>query len=206
MMDLMRWLHRPIYRYRVATLVRHIAPRLREGDRVLDVGCGSGMLGRSLLDSPLRPANLHVTGLERAGRNVEMIPAQYYGGGRMPFASAAFDVVILADVLHHESDPHQLLDECARVSRRLIVIKDHVKSGILAQARISVLDWAANRPYGVSCLYRYNSRGELCCRRSFIVFAGRLTTLRVCRGRPAAGRMNSQTDHRALPAHKRQLP
>jgi hypothetical protein len=69
-------------------------------------------------------------------------------------------VVILADVLHHEPEPHRLISECARVSRRLLVIKDHKVEGPLAQQRIALLDWAANGPYGVPCLYRYNTPAE----------------------------------------------
>ena len=33
--------------------------------------------------------------------------------------------MILADVLHHAQHPHRLINECARVTRRLLVIKDH---------------------------------------------------------------------------------
>jgi hypothetical protein len=63
-------------------------------------------------------------------------------------------------VLHHEEDPHRLIAECKRVSRRLLIIKDHKVEGPLAQQRISLLDWAANAPYGVPCLYRYNTPAE----------------------------------------------
>jgi hypothetical protein len=63
-------------------------------------------------------------------------------------------------VLHHEADPHRLISECVRVSRRLLIIKDHKVEGFMAQQRIALLDWAANAPYGVPCLYRYNTPGE----------------------------------------------
>jgi hypothetical protein len=54
----------------------------------------------------------------------------------------------------------KLLKECTRIARRLVVIKDHQVQGILAQQRICLLDWAANAPYGVPCLYRYNTPDE----------------------------------------------
>lgn len=156
----MKRLHAPVYASRLAELVRRIAPHLRAGDRVLDVGCGNGTLGRAIMDSALCPAGVNVRGLERVKRGGEAIEVDAYDGVTIPHPDRSFDVVILADVLHHEPDPHRLIAECARVSRRLLIIKDHKVEGPLAQQRISLLDWAANAPYGVPCLYRYNSPAQ----------------------------------------------
>ena len=157
---LLRPLHQPVYAHRVRELVRLIAPHLCEGDTILDVGCGSGALGRALLESEMCPAGIRVTGLERAARPCAVIPVETYTGSRFPINDADRDVVILADVLHHEVDPHALLAECVRVARRLVIVKDHQITGWLAYTRLCVMDWAANRPYGVPCLYRYNRPGE----------------------------------------------
>ena len=32
--------------------------------------------------------------------------------------------------------------------------------GLLARGRVSLIDWAANAPHGVACLYRYNTLAE----------------------------------------------
>jgi SAM-dependent methyltransferase len=157
---LMKRLHAPVYARRLAGLERKIVPHLRPGDQVLDVGCGTGALGRTILDSRLLPANVDVRGLERVKRGGEAIPVDEYDGRTIPYPDRSFDVVIVADVLHHEEDPHRLIAECKRVSRRLLIVKDHKVEGPLAQQRISLLDWAANAPYGVPCLYRYNTPGE----------------------------------------------
>ena len=154
---MMAAVHKPIYAARIRELVARILPHLRPGDRVLDVGCGSGTLGRAVLDAPGAPRGLAVEGLERFRRGGEPIPVHAYDGVRIPFPDASYDVVIVADVLHHEEDPDRLLRECARVSRRLVIIKDHQVTGPLAWSRIRLLDWAANAPYGVRCLYRYNT-------------------------------------------------
>ena len=155
---LMKRLHGPVYEARLRELVGRIVPHLRAGDRVLDVGCGGGALGRALMDAPGRPPGVEVEGLERARRGDEAIPVTAYDGGVIPFEAGAFDVVLLADVLHHEADPDRLIVECARVARRLLIIKDHKVEGPLAWPRISLMDWAANAPHGVRCLYRYNTR------------------------------------------------
>jgi SAM-dependent methyltransferase len=147
----------PIYRRRVEQLVRYVGPYLRAGDRVLDVGCGSGSLGRAIMAAF---PSVEVVGIERARRGGETIPVRQYEGGPLPYADSFFDVVILADVLHHERDPHALLGECSRVAKRFLILKDHKKSGPFAQTRLALLDWGANWPYDVPCLFRYNTESE----------------------------------------------
>lgn len=152
---LMRRLHAPIYASRVRELVSLIIPHLQERDRVLDVGCGFGGLGHAILDAPGCPADVKLVGLERHKRDGSLIHVETYDGTTMPYGDGAFDVVILADVLHHEDDPDRLMAESVRVAGRLLIIKDHKVDGWTAWLRVVVSDWAANVPYGVSCRYRY---------------------------------------------------
>lgn len=160
MKALMRKLHRPIYEERLRRLVDAILPSVRASDEILDVGCGNGTLLNTLRSDARCPANVAVHGLERVPRGGEPIPVTAYTGGRMPFDDRAFDLVVVADVLHHELNEMSLFAECARVARRAVILKDHAREGLLAHARISFMDWAANAPYGVPCLFRYHSREE----------------------------------------------
>jgi ubiquinone/menaquinone biosynthesis C-methylase UbiE len=157
---LMRRMHKSVYESRIRALVQVICPHLEKGDRVLDVGCGTGALGRAIMDSPHCAAEVHVEGLERVRRANEAIVVHEYDGVTMPLEDASFDVVMLADVIHHEEDPLRLLSEASRVARRIVIIKDHRLGAPFAQQRISLLDWAANAPYGVPCLYRYNTLAQ----------------------------------------------
>ena len=125
---------------------------LKDGDRVLDVGCGAGKLGQQLMSK--RPGLL-VEGLEKFPRGNEPIRVYAYDGDRFPFDDGAYDVAIVADVLHHDDNPLKVLGECRRVAKRYVVVKDHLVSGAFSYMRISLLDWAANMPYGVRCLYKY---------------------------------------------------
>jgi SAM-dependent methyltransferase len=151
----MQRLHKPIYERRIEVLSELILSNLRIADRVLDVGCGSGALGRAILDHAKKKPELSVRGLERNPRGGEKIEVDALTGDRFPYEDDSFDVVTVLDVLHHDEDPDRVLAECVRVSKRLVIVKDHKPEGLLAQSRISLLDWAANRPYGVKCLYRY---------------------------------------------------
>lgn len=152
-------LHRPIYAKRLEVLVETLSPHLKPGDAVLDVGCGSGALGAALLAANAEK-KLVVHGLEKHRRGGEPIHVVPYEEKRFPFDDGSYDAVIVADVLHHEGDAEALLRECIRVSRRLVIIKDHQISGPLAYPRICLIDWAANAPYGVRCLFRYNTPEE----------------------------------------------
>lgn len=153
----MRSLHAPIYAHRETVLTGLIGAHLAPGFRVLDVGCGFGQLGQAIMQ---RYPAVQVEGLERFRRPGELIPVHAYDGGRMPWDGEVFDAVILADVLHHDDHPDRLLAECVRISKRFVLVKDHLREGFLAQARISLLDWAANMPYQVKCTFRYNNLAE----------------------------------------------
>ena len=104
--------------------------------------------------------HIQVEGLESVKRGGNFIPITAYEGKRIPFPDRTFDAVILADVLHHDHDQERLLREAARISRNLVIIKDHIRDGFLAQQRISFLDWAANAGYNVPCLYEYHNAKE----------------------------------------------
>ena len=56
--SIMKRLHAPFYRSRLRELVRQIVPHLGRGDRVLDVGCGFGTLGRAIMDDPAAPGDV----------------------------------------------------------------------------------------------------------------------------------------------------
>lgn len=152
--------HAPIYRSRLRVLTGAIGAHLQPGDSVLDVGCGNGTLGKALLDAPDAAEGVTVRGLERVVRGGEPIEVLGYDGVTIPLGDDSVDVVIVADVLHHEEEPDRLMAECVRVARRLVVVKDHQIKGVLGASRVKLMDWAANAPYGVPCLFRYNTPGE----------------------------------------------
>jgi len=89
------------------------------GQRILDVGCGVGMYVRAF--SALSP---HVYGVEidqerarQAGALVPRAGISVAPAERLPFPDAAFDVVLLHEVIEHVDDDAQALAEACRVTR-----------------------------------------------------------------------------------------
>jgi ubiquinone/menaquinone biosynthesis C-methylase UbiE len=158
--QLLKTIHEPIYQFRLNVLADLITPWLAAGDRVLDIGCGSGRLGEAILASRRCPENLRYVGIEKFPRGGEPIEVLAYDGDRLPLEADSFEVVILADVLHHEPNPRQLLEEARRVSKKRVIIKDHKKENFFDQGRLVILDSLANQPHGVECTYKYNTLNE----------------------------------------------
>jgi SAM-dependent methyltransferase len=106
------------------------AELLAGADRVLDVGCGEGQLARRLaVDGSF------VAGVDASGTQLQA--AVHIGGGpqyaramvgRLPFADASFDAVVVCLVLEHVDDLDGAVAELTRVLRpdgRLALFLNH---------------------------------------------------------------------------------
>lgn len=140
---------------RVKRLANAIASLLPPGvTSLLDVGAGTGEMAVAI--SSLRN-NLKVDGVDVYIRPKVLIPVKEYDGIRLPYEDNSFDAVMLVDVLHHCDEPNKVLEECARVSRGYIVIKDHVADSWLENSLLIIMDWVGNRAHGVVLPYKYLS-------------------------------------------------
>lgn len=89
-------------------------------ERVLEVGCGEGHLVQHLFEvlKPKQAAACDLS-LERVSpvcdRRIEFRTASVY---ELPYADAAFDLVVCCEVLEHLRDPERALKELKRVTRR----------------------------------------------------------------------------------------
>jgi len=152
-----RWIGRSVFSRRVQTLCDHFVELLPSKARVLDVGCGSGMVAYCLQQ---RRPDLDVRGIDVLVQPQCYIPVERFDGQAIPFADGSFDVVMFVDVLHHTEDPMLLLREAVRMARQAILIKDHPRNGFLAGPTLRFMDWVANARHGIALPYTYWSHEQ----------------------------------------------
>ena len=87
---------------RVDILSGYFAQLIPKDTRVLDVGCGDGLIS-SILQSK-RP-DISIQGIDVLPREQAHIPVKIFDGAHIPFEEGSFDVVLFSDVLHSTGDP-----------------------------------------------------------------------------------------------------
>jgi 2-polyprenyl-6-hydroxyphenyl methylase/3-demethylubiquinone-9 3-methyltransferase len=145
---------------------RFLLEHVRDGERVLDVGCGEGRLteelrragadvvGIDVAEEPLRRAR------ERgAGLDLRLVDAE----GAWPLDDASFDVVWAGEVIEHVADTAAWVSEVRRVLRPLgtllLTTPDHGRLPMLRLALSSRARAAHFDPRGEHL--RFYTRGSL---------------------------------------------
>lgn len=146
---------RMVFNRRVHVLSEVLAEQIPAGAEVLDIGCGDGTIG-SLLAEKRR--DISIKGVEIMTRPSCRIRCRTFDGENLPFASSAFDLCLIVDVLHHTKDVAKLLREAARVSRKYVLLKDHLSESALDFQTLKLMDWVGNRPHGVTLPHNYQSK------------------------------------------------
>ena len=146
-----------VHSRRVRVLANHFADLISQGQSVLDVGCGDGLIDRLIMD--MRP-DLRLEGVDVLVRPTAHIHVTGFDGRRLPFPDRSWDTLLFCDVLHHTDDPVAMLREAARVARRLVVIKDHVVNGTLARQTLRIMDCVGNAPHGVALPFNYLTQSQ----------------------------------------------
>lgn len=141
-------------RRRFDVLAKMLSEHIPPGASVLDIGCGPGTIGR-LIKGHI--PSVCIRGLEVMARPHCDIQCDLFSGRTIPLSDNAVDVCLFVDVLHHTTEPELLFREACRVSRRYILMKDHLCESRLDRATLTFMDWVSNRPKGVSLPYNYQS-------------------------------------------------
>lgn len=96
---------------------------VKESSKVLDVGCGDGVLGERLIKQnkcQVFGIDLDEMGVKEAKRRGIKAQVLDMDDG-LPFKKNGFDIVILSDVLQYSKKPNFVVSECLRVGKVVII-------------------------------------------------------------------------------------
>jgi SAM-dependent methyltransferase len=119
------------------SLLRAVRPFLKEGARVLDVGCGSADLPAWLLRTA--SSRIMVVGVDIKLLHLQQAPPEVHrvvaDVRKLPFAPLSFDLVTVSLFLHHFDAPEVagVLSALFSLARRALVVND------LRRARVPLL-------------------------------------------------------------------
>lgn len=103
-----------------AEKVSRFLPFLSPNEKILDIGCGNGLVSLYLQKKGFDITALDVADLAYSPK----IKVMVYNGENIPFAENQFDVALLLTVLHHTDSPEKVLKEAARVAKKILIIED----------------------------------------------------------------------------------
>jgi SAM-dependent methyltransferase len=157
----MNWIERVhdsrVHVRRVNILSSRLAGLIPANARVLDIGSGDGWICARLAE--LR-RDLEIIAVDTLVRRDTRFPVVAYDGLHLPYETGSFDAIVLVDVLHHVPHDRSLLAEVLRVTRRHVVIKDHLCESALDRWVLRKMDRVGNEHLGVESVFAYKSRRE----------------------------------------------
>ena len=144
---------------------------LEPGDRVLEIGCGTGIIALGVAPEVARVIGTDISSdmiavAQRKAReqDVDNVTFRVADGYDLPFDDASFDAVLIFNTLHVVKEPETLLKEARRLlkpGRPLITATDCYAEPVPLRIRLmlvaqTLLDWL-----GVIAFMRNYTRSEL---------------------------------------------
>jgi SAM-dependent methyltransferase len=108
---------------RVRLLLAAHEGAIPRGSRVLDIGCGNGLISRAIADR--FGADVHGADIENL--LTHDLPFHPISDGRIAVPDRSFDLALYTDVLHHIEKPRQpsAIREALRIAPTLLVFEQH---------------------------------------------------------------------------------
>lgn len=148
--------HEYVFLRRIKVISDEIAKQMPDNVKILDIGCGDGTISK--LISEKKPG-ISYEGIDIMARPTCAIPFKEYDGSHIPYPDNSFDAAQYTDVLHHVPDDNfkNLLKETMRVSKKYLIIKDHLWANAFDFQTLKFMDWVGNAPHGVKVIYNFKT-------------------------------------------------
>ncbi|HXF36827.1 MAG TPA: class I SAM-dependent methyltransferase [Actinomycetota bacterium] len=135
-----------------------IAPHLRAGQTMLDLGAGTGFMSRWLARrTGVRPTLCDLVEYRNRDRSLPFIAQT--DPFHVPVPDGSFDVVLMMFVLHHVTsydDQPRVIDEARRIARERVIVTEDTPATALDRAFNAAWDRLLNVRHGVPtpCTFR----------------------------------------------------
>jgi len=100
--------------------IERISEYLSLKDKILDIGTGPGSV--CLL---MQREGYNLTPVDVIDQTLSSeVEPNIYSGKKLPYKNSSFDTALILTVLHHTTNPRDVLLEAKRVSKKIIIIED----------------------------------------------------------------------------------
>lgn len=130
------------YAREIEEMCRECRNFIEKGNKILDLGCGSGIAAQALEDN----FGVEVVGTDIKDLRIKPIPFTLYDGKHLNFQDGEFDVVFISYVLHHCSNPAAVLLEAKRVCRKRVIVFEDVAQDFFSKI-VSFLHQITYNPF-----------------------------------------------------------
>ncbi len=138
---------------------RRIAPYLRAGQTMLDLGAGTGFMARWLKSRVgVRPTLCDLVDYGNRDRRLPFL--RQSDPNHVPTEDGSFDVVLMMFVLHHISrwdEQERLVDEALRIARQRVIVTEDTPGSRRERAINAGWDWLLNIRHGVPTPFTFRS-------------------------------------------------
>ena len=124
---------------RTAIILSRIKSHLPKNKKILDIGCGLGLLSSSIKDKGYDLTAIDIHDISVA----ENIKPIIYDGSELPFKKNEFDTALFITVLHHTPYPQNLIKDASRVANRIIIMED-IYENIFQKYATFIMDCIVN--------------------------------------------------------------
>lgn len=108
-----------VVRSRSETVIQRIIPYLKESEKIIDIGSGTGDVAFLLGKRGKKITAVDVGDFH----GPRLVKTTIYDGKTLPFPNQSFDTALLLMVMHHTPNPEIVFSEAARVAKEMVVIE-----------------------------------------------------------------------------------